>query len=66
MGGGGGFLSKRTSFDIIKLVAERHGNEPAICKWVSFMLESREPITILSAQILRASMPKGCLQRGVL
>jgi hypothetical protein len=30
----------RTSFDIIKQAAERHGIEPAICRWICAMLES--------------------------
>jgi hypothetical protein len=31
----------RTSFDIIKQAAERHGIEPAVCRWISAMLEHR-------------------------
>jgi hypothetical protein len=30
--------SDRTSFDIIKQAAERHGSEPALCRWVCAML----------------------------
>ena len=31
----------RTSLDVIKQAAERHGIEPAICRWINAMLESR-------------------------
>jgi hypothetical protein len=31
----------RTSFDIIKQEAERHGIYPTICRWICAMLESR-------------------------
>jgi hypothetical protein len=31
----------RTSFDTLKQDANMHGTEPAICKWVCSMLESR-------------------------
>jgi hypothetical protein len=31
----------RTSFDIIKQAAERHRNEPPICRWICAMWESR-------------------------
>jgi hypothetical protein len=34
--------SDRTSFDITKQAAERHGIEPAICRWICAMLESRD------------------------
>jgi hypothetical protein len=37
----------RTSFDVITQADERHGTEPAICKWISSMLESRNMITTL-------------------
>jgi hypothetical protein len=36
---GGAF--DRTSFDTIKQAAERHGIEPAICKWICAILENR-------------------------
>jgi hypothetical protein len=29
------------SFDTIKEAAERHGIEPAVCRWICSMLESR-------------------------
>jgi hypothetical protein len=31
----------RTSFDIIKQAAERHGTEPATCRWICAMLVSK-------------------------
>jgi hypothetical protein len=31
----------RTSFNIIKQVAERHGIDSTICRWICAMLESR-------------------------
>jgi hypothetical protein len=31
----------RISFDIIKQAAERHGIEPAVCRWICAMLEIR-------------------------
>jgi hypothetical protein len=37
----------RTSFDVITQVDERHGTEPAIYKWISSMLESRNITTLL-------------------
>jgi hypothetical protein len=46
----------------MKLDAERHGMEPAICN----MLESRNIITTLSGETSRASAAKGCPQVGVL
>jgi hypothetical protein len=38
----------RTSFDIIKQAAERHGIEPAICRRICAMLDSRNINAILS------------------
>jgi hypothetical protein len=38
----------RTSFDTIKPAAERHGSEPAICRWNCAMLESTNIILTLS------------------
>jgi hypothetical protein len=38
----------RTSFDIIKQAAERHGIEPTIFRWICAMLESRNIIAVLS------------------
>jgi hypothetical protein len=37
----------RTSFDTLQQDADMHGTEPAICKWVCSMLESKNVITTL-------------------
>jgi hypothetical protein len=37
----------RISFDIIKQAAEKHAFEPAICKWICAMLDSRKINAIL-------------------
>jgi hypothetical protein len=57
---------ERTSFDIIKQAAERHGIEPAICRWICAMLDSRNINAILSGETLKASVARGCPQGGVL
>jgi hypothetical protein len=46
----------RTSFHTIKLAAERHGIEPAICRWICAMLESRIVTATLSGKTPRASV----------
>jgi hypothetical protein len=56
----------RTSFDIIKQAAERHGIEPAICRWICAMLDSRNTKAILSGNTLRTSAARGYPQGGVL
>jgi hypothetical protein len=56
----------RTSFAIIKQAAERHGIEPAICRWICAMLDSRNINAILSGETLRAPVARGCPQVGVL
>jgi hypothetical protein len=56
----------RTSFDIIKQAAERHGIEPAICRWICAMLENRNVSATLAGETLRASAARGCPQGGVL
>jgi hypothetical protein len=56
----------RTSFDIIKQASERHGIEPAICRWICAMLESRNISATLSGETLGASAARGCPQEGVL
>jgi hypothetical protein len=56
----------RTSFDIIKQAAEKHGTEHAICRWISAMLESRTITATLSGETLGASASRGCPQGGVL
>jgi hypothetical protein len=56
----------RTSFDIIDQAAEKHGVEPAICRWISAMLESRTITATLSGETLGASASRGCPQGGVL
>jgi hypothetical protein len=43
----------RTSFDMIKQAAGKHGIEPAICRWIRAMLESRTIIATLSGETLR-------------
>jgi hypothetical protein len=53
-----------TSFDTIIQAAERHGIEPAICRWICSMLESRSIRGTLSGEILKAA--RGCPQGGVL
>jgi hypothetical protein len=40
----------RTSFDTIKLAAERHGIETAICSWICAMPNSGQISTILSGE----------------
>jgi hypothetical protein len=45
----------RTSFDIIKQAAERHGTESSICRWICATLESKNIIATLSRQTLGAS-----------
>lgn len=50
----------RTSFDVITQAAERHGNEPTICRWTSSMLENRDIITIMLGETRRASTARGC------
>jgi hypothetical protein len=54
----------RISFDIIKQAAERHGIEPAICRWICAMLDSRNINAILSGEILRTSAARGYPQGG--
>jgi hypothetical protein len=53
----------RTSFDTIKQAAERHGIEPAICRWSCAMLESRN---ISAGETLGMSTVRDCPQGGVL
>jgi hypothetical protein len=53
----------RTSFDIIKQAAEKHGIETTICRWTCAVLESRNIIATLSGKILGASAARGCPQR---
>jgi hypothetical protein len=56
----------RTSFDMIKQAAERHGIDPTICRWICAMLESRNIMATLSGETLEASAVRGCPQGGVL
>jgi hypothetical protein len=56
----------RTSFDTIKQDAERHGIEPAVCRWICVMLESRNISATLSGEAQRATTAGGCSQVGVL
>jgi hypothetical protein len=55
----------RPPFDTIKQAAERHGIEPAICRWICAMLNSRNISAILSEETIRASTARGCLQGGM-
>jgi hypothetical protein len=50
----------RTSFNTIIQAAGRHGIEPALCRWICAMLESRNISATLSVETLR------CSQGGVL
>jgi hypothetical protein len=52
----------RKLFDIIKEAAEKHGIEPAMCRWISAMLESRTITATLSGETLGASASRGCPQ----
>jgi hypothetical protein len=56
----------RTSFDIIKQAAERHGIEPTTCRWICAMLESRNISVTLSGETPGASAARGYPQGGVL
>jgi hypothetical protein len=56
----------RTSFGITTQAAETHGTKPTICRWISSMLESRNIITTLLGETMRASTTRGCSQGGVL
>jgi hypothetical protein len=56
----------RTSFDIIKQAAERHGIDPTICRWICAMLESRNITVTLSGETLGAVAVRGFPQGGVL
>jgi hypothetical protein len=49
----------RTSFDIIKQTIERHGIEPAICRWICAMLESRNIRATLPGETLVRPRQKG-------
>jgi hypothetical protein len=40
----------RTSFDIIKPAAVRHGIDPIICRWICAKLESRNIMATLSVR----------------
>jgi hypothetical protein len=56
--------SDRILFDVITQAAERHSTEPATCRWICSMQESRNMITILSRENLRGSMARGHMQRA--
>jgi hypothetical protein len=45
----------RTSFDIIKQAAERHGIELAVCRWIGAILESRNISATFSGETLGAT-----------
>jgi hypothetical protein len=42
----------RTSFDIIKQAAERHGTDPTICRWICAMLKNRNIKATISGETL--------------
>jgi hypothetical protein len=56
----------KISFDTIKQAAERHGIEPAVCRWICAMLESRNISVTLSGETLRPTTVKRCPQGDVL
>jgi hypothetical protein len=56
----------RTSFDTMIQAAERHGIEPAICRWNCATLENQNISATLSGEIHEVSVAKGCPQGGVL
>jgi hypothetical protein len=45
----------RTSFDTIIQAAGRHGIEPALCRWICAMLESRNISATMSGETQRVS-----------
>jgi hypothetical protein len=49
----------RTSFDTIKQAAERHGIEPAVCRWICAMLESRKIILHCNERTWVLLWPRG-------
>jgi hypothetical protein len=57
---------ERTSFDIIKQAAEKHGIDPTIFRWICGMLESRNIKATLSGENLGAATVRGSPQGGVL
>jgi hypothetical protein len=56
----------RTSFDTKIQSAGRHGIEPAICRWISAMLKSRNISATLSGEAQTVSAARWCPQGGVL
>jgi hypothetical protein len=62
----GAFLDIEGAFDIIKQAVEKNGIEPAICRCICAMLESRDISATLSGENLGASAARGCPQGGVL
>jgi hypothetical protein len=56
----------RTSFDIKKQAAGRHGIEPAICRWICAMLDSRKVTATLSGETLKSFAARRCLQGCVI
>jgi hypothetical protein len=49
----------RTSFGAIVKAANWHGVEPTICRWISFMLESRSMVATLSVETFEVAATKG-------
>jgi hypothetical protein len=50
----------RTSYDTIKQVAERHDIEPEVCRWICAMPKSRNIVSTLAGDTVRASVARGC------
>jgi hypothetical protein len=43
--------SERISLAAMTQATERHGTEPAICRWICFMLESRNIMTTFTGEL---------------
>jgi hypothetical protein len=57
---------ERTSFNTIIQAAGRNGIEPALCRWICAMLESRNISATLSGEARTVSATRECPQEGVL
>jgi hypothetical protein len=56
---------ERISLDAITQATERHGTDPAICRWICSMLKSRN-MTTFTGEHLSEPTAGGCLQGRVL
>jgi hypothetical protein len=54
----------RTSFNIIKQAAERHGIKPAVCRWICAILEGRIISATLPGETLWVTAARWCPQGG--